>query len=90
MKVVEEPGDSQILKAGQIISARKLREENSSLVRKDLKIVESRDAIPATSEQRIQGIIELHYKQIVGFLLHHSKKQPRSLTLLLLMVKEIV
>ena len=50
------PGDSQILKAGQIISARKLREENSSLVRKDLKIVESRDAIPATSEQRIQGI----------------------------------
>ena len=45
-----------MLKAGQIVSARKLREENSRLRRKDLKIVEARDAIPATSEQRIQGI----------------------------------
>ena len=56
MKVVEETGDSQVLKAGQIISARKLREENSRLRRKDLKTVEAREAIPATSEQRIQGI----------------------------------
>ena len=56
MKVVEETGDSEILKAGQIISARKLREENSRLKRKDLKTVEAREAIPATSEQRIQGI----------------------------------
>jgi len=56
MKVVEDSGDSQILKAGQIISARKLREENSRMRRKDLKTVEVRDAIPATSEQRIQGI----------------------------------
>ncbi|MBL6663678.1 MAG: DNA-directed RNA polymerase subunit beta' [Flavobacteriales bacterium] len=56
MKVVEETGDSQVLKAGQIVSARKLREENSRLRRKDLKTVEARDAVPATSEQRIQGI----------------------------------
>jgi len=56
MKVVEESGDSQVLKLGQIISARKLREENSSLKRKDLKTVEVRDAVPATSEQKIQGI----------------------------------
>ncbi len=56
MKVVEEAGDSQVLKAGQIISARKLREENSRLRRKDLKTVEAREAVPATSEQRIQGI----------------------------------
>ncbi len=56
MKVVEESGDSQILKLGQIISARKLREENSRLKRKDLKTVEVRDAVPATSEQKIQGI----------------------------------
>tara|TARA_B100000963_G_scaffold101866_1_gene88152 strand:+ start:2086 stop:6381 length:4296 start_codon:yes stop_codon:yes gene_type:complete len=56
MKVVEETGDSEILKAGQIVSARKLREENSRLKRKDLKTVEAREAIPATSEQRIQGI----------------------------------
>ena len=56
MKVVEEAGDSQELKPGQIISARKLREENSRLRRKDLKTVEAREAVPATSEQRIQGI----------------------------------
>ncbi|MEC8610618.1 MAG: DNA-directed RNA polymerase subunit beta' [Bacteroidota bacterium] len=56
MKVIENPGDSQILKPGQIISARKLREENSRLRRKDLKTVEVREIVPATSEQKIQGI----------------------------------
>ncbi len=56
MKVVEDAGDSNIFKLGQIISARKLREENSRLRRKDLKIVEVRDIVPATSEQKIQGI----------------------------------
>ncbi len=56
MKVVKETGDSQVLKAGQIVSARKLREENSRLRRKDLKTVEAREAVSATSEQRIQGI----------------------------------
>jgi len=55
-KVVIEPGDAEGLKAGQIISARRLRDENSQLRRKDKKLVESRDAIPATSSQILQGI----------------------------------
>ncbi|MDP4989461.1 MAG: DNA-directed RNA polymerase subunit beta', partial [Polaribacter sp.] len=48
MKVVEDAGDSENLKAGQIISARKLRDENSLLIRNDQKLVEARDARPAT------------------------------------------
>jgi DNA-directed RNA polymerase subunit beta' len=55
-KVVVEPGDSPTLKAGQIVSVRRLRDENSSLKRKDLKLVEVRDAIPATSSPLLQGI----------------------------------
>jgi DNA-directed RNA polymerase subunit beta' len=55
-KVIEESGDSQTMKPGQILSARKLRDENSMLKRKDLKPIKSRDAIPATSQQILQGI----------------------------------
>ena len=55
-KVVLDPGDSASLKAGMIVTARKLRDENSSLKRRDLKLVEVRDAIPATSNQVLQGI----------------------------------
>ena len=55
-KVIEEPGDSQTFKPGQIITARKLRDENSMLKRNDMKLVEARDAIPATSKQILQGI----------------------------------
>ena len=55
-KVVVDPGDSIALKAGQIVTARRLRDENSLLKRKDVKLVESRDAIPATSSQILQGI----------------------------------
>ncbi len=55
-KVVTDAGDSETLKAGQIISARKLRDENSSLKRRDLKLVQVRDAVPATSTQILQGI----------------------------------
>ncbi len=55
-KVVVDAGDSQTLKAGQIVTARKLRDENSALKRKDLKLVQVRDAVPATSEQILQGI----------------------------------
>ncbi len=55
-KVITESGDSQTLKPGMIISARKLRDENSLLKRRDLKTVEARDAIPATSSQVLQGI----------------------------------
>lgn len=55
-KVVVEPGDSNTLKAGQIVSLRRLRDENSILKRKDLKLVEVRDAIAATSSPILQGI----------------------------------
>ena len=54
-KVVIEPGDSE-LKAGMIITSRRLRDENSSLRRRDKKLVEAREAIPATSSQILQGI----------------------------------
>jgi DNA-directed RNA polymerase subunit beta' len=55
-KVIEESGDSQTFKPGQIVTARKLRDENSMLKRKDMKTIKSRDAIPATSQQILQGI----------------------------------
>ena len=55
-KVVTDAGDSETLKAGQIVTARKLRDENSSLKRRDLKLVQVRDAVPATSTQILQGI----------------------------------
>jgi len=55
-KVVVEPGDSTAVKAGQIISVRKLRDENSILKRKDMRLVEVRDAIAATSSPILQGI----------------------------------
>ncbi|MBN2173754.1 MAG: DNA-directed RNA polymerase subunit beta', partial [Bacteroidales bacterium] len=55
-KVVTDPGDAAELHSGQIISARRLRDENSVLKRKDKKLIEARDAIPATSSQILQGI----------------------------------
>ena len=55
-KVVTDAGDSEVLVKGQIGSARKLRDENSSLKRRDLKLVQVRDAVPATSTQVLQGI----------------------------------
>ena len=55
-KVVVDAGDSENLHKGQIVTARRLRDENSSLKRRDLKPVVVRDAIPATSTQILQGI----------------------------------
>ena len=55
-KVVVDAGDSENVRPGQIITARKLRDENSALKRRDLKTVTVRDAVPATSEQILQGI----------------------------------
>ncbi len=55
-KVITDAGDSTNYRKGQIITQRKLRDENSSLKRKDLKVMEVRDAMPATSEQVLQGI----------------------------------
>ena len=55
-KVVVDAGDSENLQKGQIVTARKLRDENSMLKRRDLKVVQVRDAVPATSTQILQGI----------------------------------
>ena len=55
-KIVTEAGDSESLRAGQIITARRLRDENSMLKRRDKKPCEARDAVPATSSQVLQGI----------------------------------
>ena len=66
--VVLEPGDSAEVKAGQIITLRKLREENSLLKRKDQKPIDARDAIPATSSPILQGITQasLHTKSWIS------------------------
>ena len=55
-KVVEDAGDSTTLKPGMIVSARRLRDENSQLKRTDKKTVVARDAVPATSTPLLQGI----------------------------------
>ena len=55
-KVVVDAGDSENLVPGQIVTSRKLRDENSQLKRRDLKLVQVRDAVPATSTQILQGI----------------------------------
>jgi DNA-directed RNA polymerase subunit beta' len=56
MVVVTNAGDSEGLKEGQMVTARSLRDENGSLKRRDMTLVESRDAIPATSRPLLQGI----------------------------------
>ena len=56
MKVVEDSGDSENLKAGQIITSRELRDENSLLRREDKNLVVARDANPATATPILQGI----------------------------------
>ncbi len=56
MKVVEDAGDSETLKAGQIVSPRELRDENSLLRRQDKNLVVARDATPATATPVLQGI----------------------------------
>jgi DNA-directed RNA polymerase subunit beta' len=56
LKVVTEPGDSKIFKAGQMITARELRDENSKLKREDLQLVEVREALTATATPVLQGI----------------------------------
>ena len=55
-KVIEESGDSETLKEGQIISSRQLRDENSLLKREDKMLVVARDASPATATPELQGI----------------------------------
>lgn len=54
--IVVEAGDSEELKPGQIISSRRLREVNSQLKRRDLTLVQAREAVPATVRPMLQGI----------------------------------
>ena len=56
MKIVEEVGDSENLKQGQIVSSRQLRDENSLLKREAKQLVVARDAAPATATPELQGI----------------------------------
>ena len=56
MMVVEDAGESTDLKPGQIISSRKLRDENSQLKRADKKVATAREAVPSTSTPLLQGI----------------------------------
>ena len=56
MKVIEDAGDSETFKAGQIVTLRQLRDENSILRREDKKLVEARDAKTATATPVLQGI----------------------------------
>ncbi len=61
-KFVVEAGDSQKFKPGQIVTARDVRDENSALKRKDLKLVEVREAMPAVSRPTLQGITQASLK----------------------------
>ena len=72
-KVVQDAGDSTELKPGQIVTTRRLRDENSLLKRQDLKLVQARDAIPATSNQILQGI---HPRRTAYQQLHVSRLLP--------------
>ncbi|WP_333852226.1 DNA-directed RNA polymerase subunit beta' [Epilithonimonas sp.] len=56
LKVVTEPGDSKVFQAGQMITARELRDENSKLKREDQVLVQVREALPATATPVLQGI----------------------------------
>ncbi|MBR4432142.1 MAG: DNA-directed RNA polymerase subunit beta' [Paludibacteraceae bacterium] len=55
-KVITNAGDSEVLREGQIVTARRLHDENSSLRRRDKKLVQARDAECATAKQILQGI----------------------------------
>ncbi|MDH5396757.1 MAG: DNA-directed RNA polymerase subunit beta', partial [Cyclobacteriaceae bacterium] len=61
-KIVMDSGDSNKLKPGQIISEREMRDENSQLRRKDLKLVQVRDAMSAVSAPTLQGITQASLK----------------------------
>ena len=73
-KVIEDAGESENLKVGQLVSARNLRDENSILKRDDKKLVEARDAKSATASTQLQGITKLLFKPNHLFQQHHSKK----------------
>ena len=81
MKVVVDPGESVNMKAGQMVTARKLRDENSALKRQDKKLVEARDAIAATSNQILQGITRAALQTSSFMSAALSRRQPRCSTM---------
>lgn len=86
-KYVTDAGDSDVLKVGQIVSARKLRDENSSLKRRDLRLVQVRDTVPATSTQILQVSHVPLSRQRASSRLLRSRRQPRCSTRLLSAVR---
>jgi DNA-directed RNA polymerase subunit beta' len=76
-KVVENPGDSQTMKSGQIVTARKLRDENSSLKRKDLKLVEARMQFLQLRVRCFRGLPVPHCRPAALCRLLRSRKPPR-------------
>jgi DNA-directed RNA polymerase subunit beta' len=87
-KVVIDPGDSN-LRPGMIITARKLRDDNSLLKRRDAKPIEARDAVPATSNQILQGITRAALQTQSFISADPSRKQPRYSTKLQSTVRSI-
>ena len=77
-KIVESAGDCPNVKPGQIITARKLRDENSLLKRRDLKLIEAKDAMPATSQQVLQGITRAALQTNSFFSAASFQKQQKS------------
>jgi len=76
-KVIVDPGDSQIFEPGQIVTARKLRDENSSLKRRDLKPVKQGTRFRQQPIKSYRGLHEQHCKPTALCLLHRSRK-PQS------------
>jgi len=77
-KVVIDSGDSDSLKAGMIITSRKLRDENSNLKRRDMKIVSVRSAEPAVSQPILQGITQASLGTVSLSQRHHFRKRLKS------------
>ena len=80
LKVVINPGDSKEFKAGQMITARELRDENSKLKREDQELVEVREALPATAQPVLQGITEQLFRLNPSCLQLPSRKLQKYLT----------
>jgi len=77
MKIIEEVGDSENMKSGQIVSSRQLRDENSLLKRENKNIVIAREAEPATAKLNYKELHVLPYRQSPSSLLLLSKKQQK-------------
>ena len=77
-KIVEEVGASENLKAGQMITARQLRDENSLLIREDKAPVVARDAAFATATPELQGITRASFRQNHSYLQPLSKRLQKS------------